>query len=222
MKLPGPWSYSALSSYITCPAQYEAMRVSKRYPWETGEAAIWGVEVHEAIEKYLTDGTPLPDRMKAFQSYVDSLAGGEFYVEIKLGVYEDGSPCAFDDPECWARCIVDYLRVKGTVGLSIDHKTGKRREGSGQLKMSAAIIFAHFPQLKSLICGYAWLQEGGKISREIHTRNDIPKIWASFTKDLKELAWSYETGNWPTRPSGLCGKWCGVLDCVFNGRGRKR
>jgi hypothetical protein len=225
MKLPGPWSYSSLNQYVTCGAQYEALRVSKRFPREESEASIWGTEVHKAIELYLTQAEPLPERMQQFQSYVDSLVDDsgrtEIFVELELGVYEDGSPCAFDDPDCWARGIVDYLRIKNSVALSLDHKTGRRKEGSKQLMMSAALILAHFPQLEKVICGYAWLQEGGRISREQYERKDIERIWQSFYKDLQELAWSYETGNWPTRPSGLCSKWCPVLDCVHNGRKRR-
>jgi len=225
MKLPGPWSYSSLSNYITCPQQYFALRVEKRFPREESEASIWGIAVHEAIEKYLTEGTPLPERMQQFQNYVDSLSCEtcEYYVELELGVLEDGvTPCAFDDPDCWARGILDYLRIKGDVGLSLDHKTGKRKEGSLQLMMSAALTFAQFPQLNRLICGYSWLQEKGRITREEYTRGQIAYIWSRFKKDLHELVWSYETGNWPTRPSGLCGKWCPVLDCGYNGRRGRR
>jgi hypothetical protein len=226
MKLPGPWSHSSLSNYITCPAQYNAMRVEKRFPREENEASIWGTEVHEAIERFLTEGAPLPERMKQFKSYVESLAGNEnveIYVELKLGVLEDGSPCDFDDPECWSRCVVDYIRKKKVKALALDHKTGKRREGSTQLKQNAAIIFAHFPDLEELVTGYAWLQENGKIGgKTIYKRSQIEEIWKSFSKDLNELAWSYETGNWPTRPSGLCGKWCPVITCAYNGRRGKR
>lgn len=221
MKLPGPWSHSSLSNYVTCPQQYFALRVEKRFPREETEQSIWGTAVHEAIEAYLVNGTPLPERMRGFENYVTSLAceGCEIYVELQLGILDDGiTPCSFDDPNCWSRCVVDYIRKKGRRALVLDHKTGKRREGSSQLKQNAAIIFAHFPDLEEQVTGYAWLQENGKISKKSYKRSDVPKIWQSFKKDLAELAWSYKTGNWPTRPSGLCGKWCGVTDCVFNGR----
>jgi hypothetical protein len=225
VKLPGPWSHSSLNNYITCPQQYFAMRVEKRFPREESEASIWGTDVHEAIELYLTEGKPLPERMKQFQNYVDSLtcAACEFYVELQLGVLEDGiTPCEFDDPECWSRCVVDFLRIgSNKKALALDHKSGRRREGSSQLKQNAAIIFANFPDVDELLTGYAWLQENGAISKDVYKRSDVPAIWKSFKKDLEELRWSYETGNWPTRPSGLCGKWCGVVDCIYNGR-RKR
>lgn len=222
MKLPGPWSHSSLNQYITCPRQYQALRVTKEFPREENEASIWGTAVHEAFEAYLKDGIELPERMKQYENYVSSLRSGEYYVELELGVYEDGSPCAFDDPDCWSRCVVDYLRKKNTKGLAIDHKTGRRREGSTQLKQNTAIIFAHFPDLEEMLVGYSWLQENGKIGgRESYKREECEAIWNSFAKDLRELKWSYETDNWPTRPSGLCRKHCSVVSCVHNGRGKK-
>jgi hypothetical protein len=220
-----PFSHSSLNQYITCPRQYQAHRVTKEYAREEGEEAKWGNDVHTALEERIGAGVGLPERMKQYEAYAQSLSicNGEceIYVELELGVKEDGTACDFNDPDCWARGIVDYLRIRNNKGLSIDHKTGKRKEGSKQLMMSAGLIFANFPELQELICGYAWLQEGGRISREKYEKNDCGWIWESFSRDLAELEWSYKTDNWPTRPSGLCRKWCSVLNCIYNGRGKR-
>ena len=113
---------------------------------------------------------------------------------------------------------LDYLRIKKPKALSLDHKSGRRREGSRQLKMSAGIIFANFPEVEEITNGYAWLQEGGAISTEHYKRSQIPAIWASFREDLEKMQWSFQNNVWPKQESGLCKNWCPVIDCLHNGR----
>lgn len=217
------WSYSALNNYTTCPRQYHALRVEKRYKQEETIHTQWGNDVHKAIEETLKTDTPLPARMSAYSDIVNRIKQSniEFYVEQKLGVTEQHEACGFFDPKCWSRAIVDYLGVNGNKALDLDWKTGKRKEGSKQLVLSAAIVFANFPQIDTITTGFVWLQEGGKISTKVFFREDLQAMWKTFEAELRNMAWSYEHDNWPPKPSGLCGKWCPVTDCEHNGRDRK-
>lgn len=223
MKMP-PQSWSSLNNYLQCPFQYHAMRVEKRFKQEETEHTRWGNDVHKALEEHVKEGKPLPERMKAFEEYAATLAlvgESEVYVELKLAVNYDLHPVDFFANDVWMRCVVDYLRIKKPKALSLDHKSGKRREGSRQLKMSAGIVLANFPEVEEIVNGYAWLQEGGAISTERYTRAQIPSIWNSFREDLEKMQWSFQNNVWPKQESGLCKRWCPVLDCLHNGRGNK-
>jgi len=220
-----PQSWSSINNYLQCAYQYEALRVSKRFKQEETEHTRWGNEVHKALEEHIAQGKPLPERMKAFEDYAATLAlvgDSDVYVELKLAINYDLQPVDFFAQDVWMRCVVDYLRIKKPKALSLDHKSGRRKEGSRQLKMSAGIVFANFPEIEEIVNGYAWLQEGGKVSTETYKRSQIPAIWKSFEPDLEKMQWSFQNNVWPKQESGLCKNWCPVTDCNFCGRGKKR
>ena len=162
--------------------------------------------------------------MNHLETFAGKLAqgSGDVYCELQLGVTEDLQACNFDDKEfCWSRGIIDYLRVNIRKGLAIDFKSGKRKIGLTQLMQNAGLIFAHFPELEELTTAYAWLQEN-KIDKTKYTRSQFEDIWDYFRKDVQPMEWSYENNAWPANPSGLCGKWCCVIDCEHNGKYRRK
>ncbi len=58
MKKRPAWSYSALSTYETCPYQYFRLKVKKDVKDTMNEAAIWGNEVHKHLDHRISKGTP--------------------------------------------------------------------------------------------------------------------------------------------------------------------
>jgi hypothetical protein len=58
MTLPGPWSYSSLKKFKTCPKQFAEVKVFRNFKEpEFTEATLYGKEFHTAAEKYIRDGT---------------------------------------------------------------------------------------------------------------------------------------------------------------------
>ena len=219
------WSFSSLTKYDTCPRQYYEVKIAKNFVDERTDESLWGNAVHEAIENHIGANYPLGERFKVYEPQVTKVrehlwsSGGEFAVELELGIDEtltEGR--AFDDPTCYARCIIDVLCIKGNVALNIDWKTGKVRESSGQLRMSSGIVFANFPQVEVVHAGYVWLAHGITTREEWHRTDDI---WSVFKPMLNRLRWSELNESWPPKPSGLCKKWCPVKTCEYNGRGRR-
>lgn len=212
------WSYSSLTKYDTCPRQYYEVRVAKNFVDEENEQSRWGTETHTAIENHFTYSTPIPDRMKAFEAQVlkvrDHVFGtpGEFAVEIELGIDKtltEGR--AFDAEDCYARCIVDLLKINANKALNIDWKTGRKKD-SNQLRMSSGIIFANFPEVETVYAGYVWLATGD-ITKQVWKRTD--DIWKVFYPLLERLEWSKANNAWPPKPSGLCRGWCPVKTCEY-------
>ena len=89
----------------------------------------YGTEVHKACEDYVGEGKPLAKNYQHFQPILDALLeiDGTRYPEHEMGLYRDGSACAFDDPERYVRGIVDLLIVDGDTAYIVDYKTGSNK-----------------------------------------------------------------------------------------------
>lgn len=220
MRMP-PWSYSSLGAYTTCPKQYHETRVLKRYVQQESEQIKWGNEVHKAIEERGKNGTPLPERVRKVAAIAEKIQDqlpGFHHHERKFAVTVDLKATDFYAADAWSRSVVDFLAIKGSTAVSLDWKTGKRKEGSTQLVLSSAHIFANMPEVDKISTGFVWLAEGGKITgKQTLYRSEYDNLYKSFIPDLVNMQWSYDNDAWPPRPSGLCKRWCPVIDCEFNG-----
>ena len=67
------WSHSALKDFEGCARRYHEVKVLKKYPFQETDATRYGVQVHEAIEHYIKDGTPIPPQYAQFQPRSQSL-----------------------------------------------------------------------------------------------------------------------------------------------------
>ena len=47
-KTPGPWSYSGIKLYDTCPRKYQSEKVTKEVPFKDTTATLYGKEIHTA------------------------------------------------------------------------------------------------------------------------------------------------------------------------------
>lgn len=212
------WSFSSLNTYTTCPRQYDLTYNTKVIPYTETEATIWGSRVHSALENYAKGTAELDEQFVSFRPYVDkilALPGDRFY-ERKFALTRNLDPCDFNDPKAWCRGVIDVGVVNGAKALVVDWKTGKVRHDSDQLKLFAAFIMHHFPEVQTVKTVYAWLKHN-EVTKETYTRAQLPEIWQHFLQKVARLEKSYETGRWVPRPSGLCNGWCGATQshCEF-------
>jgi len=211
MAKPLPWSYSALSKFVTCPTQFYETRVLKNFVDEPGEAALWGTYVHKCIEDAVTLNAPMPDNTKVYGPQVwaaiNGLAGAK--AEVKLAINTRFEPCAWEDR--WCGSISDILKVRDDTAWVIDWKLGKIKP-STQLKLNALMVFHNYPEVNAVHTSFEWLQFKQQ-NTDVHTRDQIPELWKSFENDLRQYAQAFKTDTWQKRPSGLCGGWCPVTTC---------
>lgn len=216
------WSYTSLTAYETCPKQYYHLRVKKDFKDTPGEAAIWGQEVHKALELRVKDGTALPEGMTQWEGIAAKVAGtqGDTLTEQQLAINKDFQPTGWFAKDAWCRGVVDVAVVRDVKVTALDWKTGKRKPDSTQLKLFAGLLFAHYPKVEQVYTGFVWLKEkpGKQIDRDEFARSDVPDIWNEFLPRVRRLEVAYEKDSWPARPSGLCKNWCAVTSCEFNGR----
>jgi len=214
---PLPWSFSALSDFLNCPRAFFHKRIAKDVVEQPNEAGLWGDYVHKELDKYLkSDGTyELPSNVVQYQRHADQFLGqpGRMLSECKYAINRELQPCDFFASDVWCRCIIDVLVLEPPFALATDHKTGKRKRDSTQLKLCALMVFAHHPEVQTCLTRFDWLNEKAQ-DKEVFQREDETLLWSTFVPSLTQYVHAFKTEEFPPRPSGLCG-WCPVTECEF-------
>lgn len=222
MKLP-PWSFSSIKSFDQCPKKYYHLRVAKDFKEdENKEHLIYGKRFHEAAEKYIRDGEPLPEEFNFVKGALDNLnkMPGEKLCEFKMGLKEDLSACGFFDQDVWWRGVADLIILDEEKGEArvLDYKTGKSTKyaDTSQLELMALAVFKHFNTIKKVKAGLLFVIANQLVKDNYHVDNQ-EKMWTKWLKDYERMKSSYANDVWNPRPSGLCRKHCVVTSCPHNG-----
>lgn len=221
MEKPITWSFSALKSFRTCARKYHAESILKLYPHQETEATRYGTELHKAFELYLLNGTPVGPSFARFLPMLDRVKAipGALLCEYEMGVKRDLSPCAFNDPDRWARGIADVVVVDQESGRAhiIDWKSGGAKYADKrQLELMALMLFSHFPKVNVVKGALAFVNHNALV-KATYKREDAPTLWDWWYGDVARLEASHDANVWHPNPSGLCKKWCPVEHCEFRG-----
>lgn len=224
MGKPFTWSYSRLNNFETCPKRHYHVDIAKEFREEESEQLKWGNAVHDALDKRISKGVPLPPGMTQYEPWAQRiLAGAEtkqfrIYTEQKLALTRDFGPTGYFDGNVWFRAKGDVIKVAGSAALAVDWKSGKILEDSVQLALTAACIFAQFPEVQAVRSEFVWLKEGDNVaSREDFTRDDMPGLWRNLWPRIEALEQAHNTMTYPPRPGRLCRKYCPVTSCPHHG-----
>lgn len=214
-------SYSSMKQFENCPKRYFHQRIEKSVKDEGGEAAIYGEQVHKALEDYVRDKTPLPAPLKKHQVVCDTVLassnGAEITPEIEMTLNENLQPTGWWDKDAWIRSKLDVLAMKGNKAVVLDWKTGKRRPDPFQLELFSLQVFAHYEEVEKVYSSFVWLPDQ-KTDMVIHYRDEAARLWEETMVKIKRIEDAQATGNWPARPSGLC-NWCPCKSfCEFAAR----
>lgn len=222
--IPKPWSHSALEDFKNCPRAYHAKRVEKSIPYNPGPEAEYGIVVHTHFENRLRDGKALPPDLASHELYLSRLEAlpGIGNVEGEIALNRRAQPCGYWDDDVWYRGKVDYLKINVDKARVYDWKTGKPHQKLLQLYEYILWTFAKHPEVQSVYAEYYWTKAPSCPTGITVGRERIPEIWAMLVPDLKQMVEAYKGDIWQPRPSGLCKRHCGVVDCEFNGVGNRR
>jgi hypothetical protein len=232
---PFSWSYSKLKNFAACPKKHFSVDLAKLYKEPDSEALMWGDRVHKGLasaiqnrlakrQGLIPDIAPMPTGLEPYEKILDRimLGDGDIFVEEKLAINKDFQSVTFFADDAWFRGIGDVIKINDNVGFVGDWKTGKLVEDSVQLALSAACLFARWPQLEAVRSEFFWLKEGPDCSsREDFLRSDMPNLWRGLWPRIEELRIAHETTTYPPKPGGLCVKYCPVADCAYHGRGSR-
>lgn len=210
------WSYSALTSYETCPKKHYHERIKKDYAEKESPQLVDGQRQHKALELRVRDGKPLPGDMAGLEPLCCKIekVPGRSYFEHKVALTEDLKPTTFFAHNVWVRAVFDFAVVLGRHARIIDYKTGKRKPDSQQMSLFAAAGFAVFPKVEKIGTAFWWLKSK-ETDRSTYTRDDAPLIWREFEPRVADMRAAIEENHFPPRPSGLCRGYCPVKECDF-------
>ena len=216
------WSYSGLKQFTTCPRQYHEVKVLQRYPREETDQTRYGTQLHEQAELFVRDGRPLDPEFKFLQPIMDSLAAmpGRKFPELEMALTNDLLPCGFKADEYWVRGIADLVIVDddNMTARVFDYKSGGNKyPDTDQLTLMSLMVFKHFPHIKQVTSGLLFVLKN-TVSKHRVERSQEDALWWRYRERVARIDAAHENGVWGPQQSGLCKKWCPVLECPFNGR----
>jgi hypothetical protein len=217
MKLP-IYSYTFLNTYDICPKQAFHRYVLKDIKFVPTEAITWGTTVHEALDKRVGKGTPLPAECVRYEPYAAALDALKPITESKVAIKRDGSAVSYYDDAVWFRGKADVVVINGDTGLFFDWKTGNSNyESPYELELHAMAFQAAHPHLKKITARYVWLKDN-KLGRPYDVSN-VKETLEELQEKADEIEMRNKQGIWPTKQGPLCG-WCPVKSCGFNRSGK--
>lgn len=212
LKIPAQ-SPTSLNTYLTCPKQYHAKYITKEVKFEQNDHAVFGDLVHKSIEHYLKNDEPLPSILEPIKPLLDKMSTCLIGAETKLAVDKTGKAVDFFDKSAYQRCIVDaILGNPDSTIICIDWKTGKKRDAQVQHDFIKKCAKAKYPN--ATIVTYFIYLFVGETDRQEYTGQSL----TALDNKMNQLASAYANDMFQPRPSGLCGKWCDVLSCQYNGK----
>ena len=213
-------SYSAVKDFENCPRKYHAVRILKQFKQSDTTATLYGTAVHKAFENYIEAKTPFPEQFAQFQQFAEPLAAieGDVYVEQKMGIRADFTPCGFFDKDVWFRAIPDLLIVNKESGVAriVDYKTSKsnRYADTTQLELLAAMTMSYHPEVNTVKGALLFVVANSVIKAE-YTRKQLPEIYARWGGRANAIEAALELGVWNPRSGPLCG-FCPVATCEYH------
>jgi hypothetical protein len=220
------WSYSSITLFEQCPKKYYHLRIAKDIKEPESDAMNYGKDLHLAAEEHIRDGKPLPEKYAYIQELLDKLKDikGEKLCENKLAVKLTTDnrliPCDFFDKDVWYRGIADLIILdrENQEARIIDYKTGKSAKyaDTKQLKLLAACVFTHYPEVKVIKAGLLFVVSKEFIKEEYSTHHRLA-YFEQFKPLVNQLDACISNGVWNPKKNFTCSKWCPVKSCAHNG-----
>jgi RecB family exonuclease len=216
------WSYSSIKLFQQCPRKYYHLRVLKDIVEPESEAMRYGTLVHKAAEDYIVLDQKIPMKFSFIKPVLDVLKEmpGNMYCEYKMGITAELKPCEFFDDDVWFRGVTDLLIINDDIAHVIDYKTGKSAKYADveQLELMALAVFKHFPEVKKVKAGLAFLVANDFV-RASYKQETEGQVWLKWLQETDRLEAAHNNDVWNAKPNFTCKNYCPVKDCQHNGKG---
>ena len=215
---PLRFSHSQDDKFRTCPWSWKRVYMDKDVPRGESEASLWGVHVHEAVEAFVKEGTPLPTNVtQAYGSQLQHLLPflmqqPTVLVEPHMGITEAGEAIPPDDEMCWAQGYIDMVAISGAQAWIADWKTGKSAYPSDQLKLYAAFVFAAHQNVMTITVGYVRLQHN-RVDSVTYQRAQMEELLLPYRQSYARRLSAIANNSFPMISNPLCFGWCDCKDC---------
>lgn len=224
-----PLSYSRLSTFENCPAQFDYLYVTKSVQSSSSDAIDYGNRVHKLLEDYALDKVKYEElteeghlSLSKWANIVDIIMSrpGDKYIEYQMAINEKLEPVDWFADDVYFRGIADILVVDGDTAYCLDYKTGKVRESPTQLQLFAAMVFWHFPEVTTVKTSFLFLRFDKTINAT-YERRFLQALWSGLKPRVDQVHDTIELGVFDAKPSGLC-PWCPAQDICPSARRRRR
>ncbi len=215
------YSHSSLSTFETCPKQYEHIYIIKDVARGDTEATIWGKQVHKAVEDYAILGTPptleICDYAVGIVEECRKIGGDGRYgqiVEWQFGMDDNFVHVGFDSPDAYIRGVIDFGCYAGDKAILIDWKTSKNiKPDFDQMSVFVLAMFQCEPGVERIKAAYAWLKHK-QMTQRVYDRRNLEELKESVRERVERVDAMVQADNFPMKPSGLCRGWCAVKSCA--------
>lgn len=218
-----PITPSLINTFKTCPLQYKAKYITKEVVFQQNEAAAYGDRIHKAVEAALKHNaalTPEASYMQPLVNWVKAYAampGVDMFVEERMGVTHVDQPCGWRDKNVRYRGIMDVFLIDHNkhLNVNIDWKTGKPKDDQTQANILSMCATRRTGYVNNLNM-WVFANHDKIIHNKVKLDSLIPvqNTLADFTAYERAC----RNDEFPATPNGLCGKWCDVMSCQYNGR----
>lgn len=198
---PFSWSYSKLSLYEKCPAQYRYRYIMKM-PTQKGAAASRGTEIHQSIENYLLGKAGPEGLHESVQKYAELFAGIKAvkpFIERKFALDESWEPTEWDGG--YLRLAIDSYYLKPKEGVIQEWKSGKEYDDhEEQRKLYGTVVLLSHPELKRAEVKTIYT-DLGKAVKVTFEQDHVPDIIEEFDRRVGFMRYDDEMAP---RPGWYC------------------
>lgn len=211
-------SFSRIDSFRQCPKKFFELTVRKpkRVAFVQTDAQRNGERIHKIIEDAIA-GAPVPHGYEKYGELARAVTAipGQTFTEMNLTIDRNGTPCGSNDwDRAYMRARVDVAKMNKNVAWAGDWKTGKRTFDELQMKITAGMMFVHFPDLDTVATNYIFTEEKSLDQPTVYRREDLHTIWREPLDWMNRIQEAYKSNDWPARPKKngppFCA-WCPVF-----------
>ena len=209
-----PLSFASMSTFATCPRQFQHLYVLKDVKNEGSAATVWGSKCRKQIEDYITRGAEItePVAQNAIP-YLNSIKAQDAKVEWKWGMTRDFKACDFFESDVAYHDTVNYLAFLGNGRVFVvEWETRDTTDDFGKMDLFALAVFGTFPLVDKIRGMYAWLKPNTHTKKD-YTRVDVDRLKEQVREKAQPILRRIERGEFPAKPSGSCHGQCPVKQC---------
>lgn len=209
-----PLSFSSMSTFATCPRQFQHLYVLEDVQDEVSSEGILESACRRQIADHVKNKKEImePVAQNAIP-YLNSIKAQDAKVEWTWGLTKDFEPCDFFAPDAAYHDTVNYLaRLEGGRAFAVEWETGDDTDDFGEMDLFALATFIHHPDVQKIRGMYVWLKPNTHTKKD-YTRADIEALKEQVQEKAKPVLHGVARGEFSTKPSGLCRGRCPVTQC---------
>ena len=214
------YSYSQINTYNTCPRKFQAQYLTKEIEFKQNDAAMWGSEVHNALENRLKKKEPLSPRFAMYEPLALAIerSPGKHEAEKEIAYDEDFNLVGWWDKSAFIRGKLDVFTDLGDKAIITDWKTAEKGAKNAKYQVGEMEMFSwltlhlneEIEQIKTVL---VWTATKDKPTIwNFSRRHDFNKLEDKCLGWMDKIEDSISQDIFPMKSGPLCA-WCDLKTC---------